>query len=335
MMIPQAKHFLLALLLAAVTSTAAAQPFNVPADYATISAALADTGTVVAGSTIIVGAGVVLEERFEVETANITLTTDAANPATLRYAGDDFFPVIEVFADGFTIENFNIERNDTSSTGAQAIAIRKSNVTVRNTNITGTGNDPAPPAITVDHGLPGEGYADDISGIEITGNTISGTFGWGILIRSASNNGTINGIVVENNTIESSLGIAVFNPSGGPQNAVSGLSFQGNTLPSAPTSQVYDDMNTIDFLQFIADNTVDGAFIISEQQDPIVPVGIARRIYGQLATAADAATDTQVIIEPLAGGGFNVYDSDGNLLSTVTPPASVGGFAEPLFPAAP
>ena len=246
-----------------------------------------------AGDVIEVAAGEVfdLAAHLEVTVEDLTLTTDSGDPALLRYAGDDFFPVMEIFAEGVTVENFLIERNDTTNTGGQAIAIRKANVTIQGNTI--TGSDANVPAITIDHGLPGEGYAESVSGIVVTDNLITGDFAWGILVRSQNSDGQITGGEVTDNVIDITGGaVAVFQTHSEPD-PIGGLVLEDNVIGKHVT-QLFDNTGGVDFAAFIANNILDGAVVITESGQIVEDSGV-RRIRGTIQSAVDVATGGQTV----------------------------------------
>ncbi len=191
-------------------------------------------------------------ELITITNEGITLTTDASNPATLTDNGASFFPVIEIFANGATIENLNLVRNNATS-GGQVIASRKSNALIQNNNISGMNN--LSPAVTIDHGIPGD-YSDTVSNIQLLNNDISGEFAWGFGIRSENGPGVINDVTLTGNVISTNNTGFIFdsNNSGGLNNAdisMSGNTFTGSRLFNNTSSTTIDIVrNSIDVSAF-------------------------------------------------------------------------------------
>ena len=177
--------FTLALVLSfslVATTPVSAAIINVPGDYGTIQAAIDDA---VPGDTIIVAAGHIAEENLIITTDGLTLTTDASDPATIRYQVATTSSVVDIRGEGVILENFIIERNNGVS-GTQAINVRRSGVIVQRTIVTGFGNTPGPHAIAAIHltdGDPGP-YGLDLEGVIIRDNDISGDFAYGVYVTT-------------------------------------------------------------------------------------------------------------------------------------------------------
>ncbi|TVR81721.1 MAG: HYR domain-containing protein [Saprospirales bacterium] len=223
----------------------------------------------------------------------ITLTTDPINPATLQDDGPSFYPIIEIFANGVTIENFNLVRNNATS-GGQVLASRKSDVIIQNNTISGNNN--ASPAITVDHGIPGN-YDDIVTGIEIINNSIVGEFGWGFGIRSENGPGEIQIVNIEDNHVDvTGGGMFLFftgiHPDNGLENAT--ITIEGNTFLNH-TLQIFDNSDALnDLPAVIANNTFDRAVIITDGTN-VVERNSARRVYSFIQSAINDAETADTI----------------------------------------
>lgn len=261
--------------------------------YASLAAALdfADEDDVLFVSA---GASIVLAEHIEITVEGVTITTDADNPATIAYNGADFFPIFEVFAPGVTISNLTLVR-DNATSGGQAIAVRKSDVSILDNTII-TNDEPSPaPAITVDHGLPAEGYTGDVSNILIEGNQILGQWTWGFGIRTSSNNGTLSGVSFVGNSFDGALnGGFVFAAGGDPGN-VTNVSFVGNDFNVANRT-IYDDTGAVDLPAFVADNTLNLNIVFLTDGTNILPGWTFSTIQSAINAAPAGAT-----VEPQAG----------------------------------
>jgi hypothetical protein len=194
-------------------------------------------------------------QPLELNTAGVTLTTDPDDPATLRYGFSDFFPVIEVFAENTTVEYFNLVR-DNSADAAQGIAIRKAGSTVRNLTITGSNNANIA-GITLDHGLP-SAYDSDVDNVLITGNTISGDFGWGMGVATRSADGAILGATISDNLIDGTVGGIFFFNSSGTEAGIQNVVYTGNTHSNLSGSTLlFQNLDVLDPEQFVANNSFD------------------------------------------------------------------------------
>ena len=184
--------------LVATTPVAASTDRHVPGPYATIQAAIDNA---VPGDTIIVAAGHIAEENLIITTDGLTLTTDASDPATIMYQAATTSSVVDIRGEGVILENFIIERNNGGS-GSQAINVRRSNVVVRGTTITGSDNNHGPhaiPGIMLTDGDPGP-YGMDIGGILLKNNHLSGDFAYGVYVTTLAS-GSIE-VSIEGNTLE-------------------------------------------------------------------------------------------------------------------------------------
>jgi hypothetical protein len=195
---------------------------------------------------IYIGAGTYasFENSIMLLTPGITLTTNPYTPAALLVNADSSFDaVLDIRAPGVTVENLKIERNNATS-GGQAVAVRHSNVTLRNLDISSTvsGNF----AITVDHGWPGpdeDGYGDggayslDIENVLIENNTISGSFLSAINVRVPGDYtptpGSITNVQILGNSIHDSsqtgIRIGVFSDTD-PSNNITGITILDNAF---------------------------------------------------------------------------------------------------------
>ncbi|MBE0430551.1 MAG: hypothetical protein IBX67_01860 [Dehalococcoidia bacterium] len=168
--------------LVATTPVAASTDRHVPGPYATIQAAIDDA---VPGDTIIVAAGHIAEENLIITTDGLTLTTDASDPATIRYQAATTSSVVDIRGEGVILESFIIERNNGVS-GTQAINVRRSNVIVRDTTIIGSDNFHGPnviPGIHLTTGDPGS-YDIPLAGVVLKDNHISGEFCYGVAVTT-------------------------------------------------------------------------------------------------------------------------------------------------------
>ena len=239
----------------------------------------------------------VYEGRFEITVENITLLTDPADPATLSYSGADFFPVMEIFADGVTVANFNIVREDGDS-GAQAIAVRTSDVSILDNTLTGIGG--GFPGITVDHGLPGS-YDLDVSNVLISGNTITGDFGWGVGIRSENGSGTLDGVSVVNNTIDvAGSGIFVFKVPASTGD-ISNLTVEDNELTVGGARHLFDNVGLVDIDDFVADNNLNGeVYFLAGSNDVFASFSAALDVGGANAAIWDAVAGHWVVADGMS-----------------------------------
>jgi hypothetical protein len=212
------------------------------------------------GDTVVVPAGELFDldegEPLEFNNSGVTLTTDPGDPATIRYGHTDFFPVIEIFAVNAVIENLNIIR-DNSGNAAQGIAVRQSGATIQNVNISGSNNANIA-AITIDHGLPGEGYSSEVDNVLITGNNISGSFVWGIGVATRSLDGQIIGATISYNVIDGTdNGIFFFND-GGDENGIQNITYTDNShLNLSGSVLLFQSFEVLDADQFLADNVTE------------------------------------------------------------------------------
>ena len=138
------------------------------------------------GDVIFVEAGyeVTLDERIWVEKP-ITLTTDEGDPARLIYQEADTGSVVDIRSEAVVLENFIIERNQGVS-GSQAINVRRSNVVIQGTTITGSDNTHGPsviPGIHLTTGDPGS-YDIPLEGVVLRDNHISGDFCYGVAVTT-------------------------------------------------------------------------------------------------------------------------------------------------------
>jgi len=209
---------------------------------------------------------------LEINTSGILLTTDPADPATLRYGFTDFFPVIEVFAEDSTIENFVIVREN-SAAAAQGVAIRKAGTVLRNLEVIGSNNANIA-GITLDHGLPGEGYADMVDNVLVENNRISGSFVWGFGVATRSTNGAITGAIIQNNVLDGvSNGIFYFDNGDAMNTGISNVAYTGNLHENLTgTLQLFQSFEVLVPDAFVAANTLDRAVTASGQLNVWLPI---------------------------------------------------------------
>ena len=168
--------------LVATTPVAAQTNRLVPSQFGTIQEAISAADP---GDTIIVAAGHIAEENLIVVTDGLILTTDAGNPATIRYQAATTSSVVDIRGVGVILENFIIERNNGVS-GTQAINVRRSDVVVRGTTIIGFDNTHGPnviPGIHLTTGDPGS-YDIPLAGVVLKDNHISGDFCYGVALTT-------------------------------------------------------------------------------------------------------------------------------------------------------
>lgn len=221
---------------------------------------------------------------LEINTLGVTLTTDPADPATIQYVHNDFFPVIEVFEENATIENFVIRRENPASAG-QAIAIRRSGATLRELDIIGVSASLVA-AVTIDHGLP-SAYDIDADSIFVENNSISGDFAWGFGLATRSADAQILGATIRNNTIDGAANGVFFFNSGGTPTGIQNIDYSNNThVNLTGNTLLFQNLSVLDPAQFLAGNSFEQAVRIVGQLS----------IYQNIQTAINVATAGQTVI---------------------------------------
>jgi hypothetical protein len=170
-------------------------------------------------------------------TNNLLITTNSQSPATLINTDDTYYTVFDITSTGVTIENFTIVRRG-GTTSTQAVAIRNSHTTLRNTTIQGSEVwDEAfgwvAYGITIQHGWPGDTVAGDynrvVEDINIIDNVIVGKFSALIVISLRMDvplenyQGELSDITISGNEFTGGLWAAIQTQFGNWTSPVSGM----------------------------------------------------------------------------------------------------------------